>query len=471
MPTYKTPGVYIEEISMRVPSVSEVETAIPAFIGYTQRAFESEENDLLLVPTTVTSMREFEQHFGDAGAKGATARITDVKGVLSLDRIDDPVEYYPLYFAMRMYFANGGGKCTVVSVGARPAKSGFAPNVSVLSSALDAVAEQDEPTLIVVPEAVLLSRSDYSTLASEILAQCGRLGDRFAIFDLYDGGNANADFGAARDCFDVTPDLKHGAVYYPFLRTALTYPYVETETRDENAVVTGVTSNVGVIVGDGDPVDVASLRTSNVAQYDFVKKALGNHHVTVPPSSAIAGIYVANDRAHGVWKAPANIGVADVIAPVVAADDRMQERLNVDSASGKSINVIRTFVERGTRVWGARTLAGNDTEWRYISVRRFFTTVEASVKRSTEWVVFEPNDANTWVKVRAMIENYLMTKWRDGALLGAKTTEAFFVHCGLGTTMTAQDILDGRLTVEVGMAVVRPAEYIVLRFSHKVQTA
>jgi Bacteriophage tail sheath protein len=121
--------------------------------------------------------------------------------------------------------------------------------------------------------------------------------------------------------------------------------------------------------------------------------------------------------------------------------------------------------------WGARTLAATDTEWRYISVRRFFTTVEESVKRSTAWVVFEPNDAKTWVKVRAMIENYLMTKCRDGALMGAKTTGAFFVHCGLGTTMTAQDILDGRLTVEVGMAVVRPAEFIVLRFSPKVQTA
>jgi len=120
---------------------------------------------------------------------------------------------------------------------------------------------------------------------------------------------------------------------------------------------------------------------------------------------------------------------------------------------------------------GARTVAGNDTEWRYISVRRFFTKVEASVNRSTERVVFEPNDANTWVKVRTMIENYLMTKWRAGALMGAKTTEAFFVHCGLGTPMTAQDILDGRLTVEVGMAVVRLAEFIVLRFSHKVQTA
>ena len=95
--------------------------------------------------------------------------------------------------------------------------------------------------------------------------------------------------------------------------------------------------------------------------------------------------------------------------------------------------------------------------------------VEESVKKSTYWAVFEPNDANTWVKVRGMIENYLTQKWRDGALAGATTKDAFFVRCGLGTTMTAQDILDGKLIIEIGLAAVRPAEFIILRFSHKLQ--
>ena len=106
-----------------------------------------------------------------------------------------------------------------------------------------------------------------------------------------------------------------------------------------------------------------------------------------------------------------------------------------------------------------------------MSVRRFFNMVEESVKKSTVWAVFEPNDANTWVKVRGMIESYLTQKWREGALAGATPRDAFFVRCGLGQTMNAQDILEGRLNVEIGLAAVRPAEFIILKFSHKIQTS
>ena len=147
----------------------------------------------------------------------------------------------------------------------------------------------------------------------------------------------------------------------------------------------------------------------------------------------------------------------------------MQDGLNVDAGSGKSINAIRSFTGKGTLVWGARTLAGNDNEWRYVSVRRFFNMVEESVKKATAQFVFEPNDANTWVKVRAMIENFLILQWRAGALAGAKPDDAFYVRVGLGQTMTAEDILNGYMHIEIGLAVVRPAEFIVLKFSHKLQ--
>jgi phage tail sheath protein FI len=120
-------------------------------------------------------------------------------------------------------------------------------------------------------------------------------------------------------------------------------------------------------------------------------------------------------------------------------------------------------------IWGARTLAGNDNEWRYVSVRRFFNMVEESVKKSTNWAVFEPNDINTWTRVRAMIENYLLLKWKDGALAGVKPDDSYFVRVGLGQTMSPQDILEGRMIIEIGMAAVRPAEFIILRFSHLLQ--
>ncbi len=189
----------------------------------------------------------------------------------------------------------------------------------------------------------------------------------------------------------------------------------------------------------------------------------------VPPSGAIAGIYAFVDNARGVWKAPANVSLSSVLAPVVAINDADQEDLNVDVNAGKSINAIRAFTGKGTLVWGARTLAGNDNEWRYVPVRRFFNMVEESVKKSTSWAVFEPNAAPLWTRVKAMIDNYLIDKWREGALAGATPDEAFFVKIGLGQTMTAQDVLEGRLIVEIGMAAVRPAEFIILKFSHKMQ--
>ena len=209
----------------------------------------------------------------------------------------------------------------------------------------------------------------------------------------------------------------------------------------------------------------------NFLPYRNVINGIGSTLTLCPPSGAIAGIYALVDNQRGVWKAPANVSLNGVIAPAASFTTSETDALNIDTTGGKSINAIRAFVGKGTLVWGARTLAGNDNEWRYVSVRRFFNMVEESIKKSTYWAVFEPNDANTWVKVRGMIENYLTQKWREGALAGAVPKDAFFVRCGLGVTMNAQDILEGRMNVEIGMAVVRPAEFIILKFSHKLQTS
>jgi hypothetical protein len=200
------------------------------------------------------------------------------------------------------------------------------------------------------------------------------------------------------------------------------------------------------------------------AVFDRIRSVMSQQ----PPSGAAAGVYALTDRTRGVWKAPANVSLRAVIAPAYKLNDQEQGSLNVHD-TGKSINAIRAFTGKGILVWGARTLAGNDTEWRYINVRRFFNFVEESTKKASEPFVFESNDANTWVRIRAMIENFLTLQWRVGALAGSTTKEAFFVKVGLNETMTAQDILDGFLIVEIGMAVVRPAEFIILRFSHKMQ--
>ena len=208
----------------------------------------------------------------------------------------------------------------------------------------------------------------------------------------------------------------------------------------------------------------------NLILYNKIKTELEKQYVTLPPSSAIAGIYARVDSNRGVWKAPANESVSAAVEPTIKITHEAQQDLNVHT-SGKSINAIRSFTGKGILVWGARTLAGNDNEWKYVPVRRFFNMVEESVEKATSQFVFEPNDANTWVKVRAMIENFLILQWRAGALAGAKPEQAFYVRVGLGETMTADDILNGIMNVEIGMAVVRPAEFIVLKFSHKMQEA
>lgn len=208
---------------------------------------------------------------------------------------------------------------------------------------------------------------------------------------------------------------------------------------------------------------------SSFGTYKTILTKAGQELMVLPPGPAIAGVYASVDSGRGVWKAPANTSLASVLGPLILLNAQDQESLNVDANAGKSINVIRAFTGKGTLVWGTRTLAGNDNEWRYVPVRRFFNYAEESIKKATEPFVFEPNDINTWIRVKAMIENFLTLEWRRGALAGAKATDAFYVKVGLGETMTSLDILEGRMIVEVGMAVVRPAEFIILRFAHKMQ--
>ena len=189
----------------------------------------------------------------------------------------------------------------------------------------------------------------------------------------------------------------------------------------------------------------------------------------ITPSGAVLGAIVSTDANFGVWKAPANISLAAVKDVKEALSSADQEDLNVDADTGKNINCIRKFFGKGIIVWGARTLDGFSDEWRYIPVRRLFNYVEESVQKSTMWAVFEPNDENTWVKVKCQIANFLTNIWRQGALVGATPKDAFFVNVGVPTTMTADDVNNGRMIVEVGIAASRPAEFITMVFSHKME--
>jgi hypothetical protein len=333
---------------------------------------------------------------------------------------------------------------------------------------LNALEKEDEPTLIIFPEAQKLSISNFETLHEAALGQCEKLKDRFVIMDLHANGETelNNIMQEFRDNGVGTDNLKYGAVYYPNIETTLDYLYDEIDVNIIKSGSAGGTGSTGATGGTGAR-KLSDLKNNNNEIYEQAKTAIRNMPCILPPSAAIAGIYAAVDNSRGVWKAPANVSLNAVIRPTIQISHEEQKELNEDSKAGKSINAIRSFTGKGTLVWGARTLAGNDNEWKYINVRRFFNFAEESIKKATEQFVFEPNDANTWVRIQAMIENFLTTQWRQGALQGVKPEHAFYVAVGLGKTMTAQDILEGKMIIEIGMAVVRPAEFIVLRFSHK----
>ena len=322
MPTYRTPDVYVEEISVFPPSVAEVETAVPAFIGYTERARRVLNDDLRNLPTRIFNFAEYELLYGGPAAPDIAVALAP-EGAGFVATVTPPALTYLLWYAVKMFFDNGGGKCYIVSVGSYA----DAIEIADLTAGLDAVALEDEPTLLVCPEAVQLGGNGYDTMSQNMLVQCGTLKDRFAILDLFGGGAA-----APQDPATLTANrarvgnnhLKYGALYYPFLRSRFNHFVLPDE------------SNVDVTVGGGAAVTLAALgdpaaATLNTAAYNAAKAALLDHHVVVPPSGAVAGVYAATDTARGVWKAPANVGLAGVIEPVVRLDNARQDDLNVDA--------------------------------------------------------------------------------------------------------------------------------------------
>jgi phage tail sheath protein FI len=503
MSNYYTPGVYVEEISTLPPSVVEGSTAIPAFLGYTQKT-EYGGIERKLVPTRISTMLEFIQYFGypPTTVVTATTKKADDTTTTIVDTITITKSLYTLYYSLDLFFKNGGSYCYIVSIGKY--KTDGTLDKDEFGEGLKALAKEDEPTLIVLSEACgLTGASDYYTLCQDALEQCAKLKNRFCILDVQQTAT-----GDAIEKFRTGVGLKnlqYGAVYYPYLKTSIG-PAID----DANVTVKGITvstssatandaaaaagTGAAAAAGTGTAASAAAgtsadanktkratageaslkeIKTTYTGLYSAIKNELNGaqYKVVLPASAAIAGVYASVDRDRGVWKAPANVSLNSVIEPVTKITAAEQEKLNVHADGGKSVNAIRSFTGKGILVWGARTLAGNDNEWRYVPVRRLFNLIEDSASKATSFAVFEPNDATTWLKVQSMIDSYLYGLWQQGALAGSTAKAAYFVKVGLGSTMTTQDILEGRMIVEIGVAAVRPAEFIVLRFSHKLQEA
>jgi len=353
--------------------------------------------------------------------------------------------------------------------------------------------------MIVIPDIIALGKDAYTNVYTKVLAHCAKMQSRIGIFDVRKQGPTEKTDDLVeefRSNIGVNA-LNYGTAYYPWLRTGIVSPSeVDFQNLDDSVKLEDLlpqdTEKAAIAIiqkykSDNAPAsppdsppqakqpDTAakqnyhqSLKAASPT-YTHLLEELRSRLNELPPSAAMAGIYTMVDNTRGVWKAPANVSLSMVNEPSVNVSSEGQEKLNVDVMAGKSINVIRPFPGIGTLVWGARTLDGNSQDWRYINVRRTLIMIEQSLKLATRAYVFEPNDAGTWVTVKSMFNNFLTNLWKQGALAGAVPEQAFDVQIGLGVTMTPTDILDGLMKITVKVAVVRPAEFIVITFQQQQQ--
>jgi phage tail sheath protein FI len=332
----------------------------------------------------------------------------------------------PLSRAVFGFFDNGGGRCFVVNV-APGAPIGGSGRGRTGLAALEAI---DEVAIVAAP--------GYTDAASyeDLLAHCERLGDRVAILD------------SVAEITDSEPLTRVATVGVP--------------KPADGGDADGGKKPVAKAPTGGEPAGLRPRQSDYgtfYAPWIVVRDPLSGDVVSTPPSGHVAGVWARTDGTRGVHKAPANEPIRGVVDLAYRITRGEQETLNP-----AGVNCIRFFPAEGVRIWGARTLAAEASEWRYLNVRRLFSMLKESIGDGTRWIVFEPNDELLWRSIRRDINAFLTRVWRDGALMGRTPGEAFFVKCDAETN--PPEVRDaGMVVAEIGVAPVKPAEFVVFRLS------
>ncbi|MCB0841897.1 MAG: phage tail sheath family protein [Bacteroidetes bacterium] len=519
----KSPGVYIQELNAFDNSIVPVETAVPAFVGYTPQAMY-EGKSYLNVPQKITSFAEFQAIYcyPDPAPPAPLVKQYSPQYYLVKEKsqpekgdyiliagdyysvVPDPNTIYYMYNSIRLFYENGGGNAYIVSVGSYGPPSGTPmtpgtqivnPNIQLgdLMNGIALLKNEQEPTMYIVPEATLLSVDNNGKLMQEMLLQNSEMGTAVSIFDVIGGRNPDPilytnDIETFRNNTGAK-GLDYGAAYYPFIGTTIMQ---DTDIDYTNLFGGDVKQLEPILNPPSDPNPNAAKILANIESppaspltvsqnnsalinasttYNTILKHVLKEANILPPSGGMAGVITVNDNQSGVWNAPANTSIVGAVHLPIQLSDNQQADLNVDGVSGKSINAIRFFNGLGILIWGARTLDGNSLDWKYISVRRTLIFLEQSCKMAAHAYVFQPNEKNTWEAVKSMISSFLTTVWKEGGLQGATPASAFSVECGLGTTMTGEDILNGFMNVMIKVAVTHPAEFIVLTFQQQMATS
>jgi hypothetical protein len=488
---YKTPGVYIEEQNAFPNGAVAVPTAVPVFIGYTEKASHNGKA-LKGIPIRITSIEEYVEYFG----KDYRHQFTLAAGSLNpfnAALLFSPEQRFYFYNSIRLFYLNGGANCYILCVGTYSDTSDE-PLTSEIKSAdfsdevFTILAKEFEPAIVVVPDIISTVKNNPTEcyeVYKRVLKHCHDAQSRFAIFDVY-CDDIKTDIQNFRENIGIDY-LNYGAAYYPWLNASvvtageinlhnLNCQPGQLKTQLPEPAVAAIFAQ-WVAPADTDTAEQKETSYQQLHQalltgsavYHQIMDEIKVRLNLLPPGGAMAGIYTLVDTSRGVWKAPANVSLSGVNSPSINISHDQQEDINVDVMTGKSINAIRPFPGVGTLVWGARTLDGNSQDWRYINVRRTMIMIEQSLKLACRAYVFEPNDSSTWITIKSMMENFLYNLWKQGALAGSVPEQAYSVKIGPDITMTAADILNGYLTAVISLAIVRPAEFIVLTFQQQQQ--
>lgn len=517
MAEYLSPGVYVEEVDSGIKPMEGVSTSTAGFVGLTERG------PVGGTPEFVSSFTEFKRKFGGYLSKKEYGELR----YLPLEVEQFFANGGGRCFVVRVLNTSAGAAAAAVKVGdstitltaANPGAWGNRVEISCRKNAIDekrfdlSIACLELPmsseagyeesyaglTLSADDEFALdkaLEKSYLVHVSGELPAVDANLYDYFDKAEESKDKNVwksvmlsgGLDYSADKKITEViTPDVVIGSDNGSGKRTGLCalqdipeISIVAVPGMTDDSVLQALKTHcelmgnrIGIMdmpSGMNSVTDLKNARlkidSSYAAMYHpwiQVFEPLEKRPSFIPPSGAMAGIYARVDTARGVHKAPANETIRNCTGLETLFGKAEQDMLNPIG-----VNLIRNIQGQGIRVWGARTCS-SDSLWKYVNVRRLFIFLEETLRRNTGWAVFEPNDQVLWTKVYNSITSFLNTQWRAGALAGASEAEAYFVNVGLGSTMTQDDVLNGRMICEIGVAPSRPAEFVIFRISQKME--
>ncbi|QNK40462.1 phage tail sheath family protein [Caproicibacter fermentans] len=502
MAEYLSPGVYVEEFDSGIKPMDGVSTSTVGFVGMTARG------PLTGVPQFVGSFAEFQRIFGGYLPKGIYGQR----------------RFLPM--AVEQFFANGGSRCFVMRLLDGTGAQASAADLGTLKITASSVGAWGDSIRVSCKRSpvndklcnLLVSSPEFEESYENV--SMDPKSDGYLVRLLEKSLLVRAEYTPAEevpDLYSLFPDSEEDKKNGNWVTVPLTggcdCAKGENPADKINAAVLKGTDDgpnrrsglcamkdvaeVSILVCPGatDPAEVQEIVTHCAemenrvcildmpsgmnqvtdlqqyrAQFDSsfaamyhpwvqVFETLEKKSVYMPPSGTMAGVYARTDTERGVHKAPANEVLRNCTGLETVFGKPEQDMLNP-----VGVNLIRNIQGLGIRVWGARTCS-SDPSWKYVNVRRLFIYIEETIRRNTGWAVFEPNDQLLWTKVRGSIASFLGTLWRNGALMGATEAEAYFVNIGKGSTMTQDDILNGRLVCVIGVAPVRPAEFVIFRIT------